>query len=58
MKTYISEKDQLTKIKCPKCNSDKHEWKDVYYDSGTLLKKVNEQLIAWCSTSQQFVFTT
>ncbi len=45
-------------IDCPLCASKTHEWRDVYYDSGSVLKKANKQLVAWCKSSNKFVLSS
>lgn len=56
MKDSILQKNDL-KLICPSCGSARHTWKDVYYDSGTVLKKAEKQYISWCSNVNQFVLS-
>jgi len=38
-------------------DSTTHTLKDVYFDSGAVLKKAEKQYISWCSNSQIFVLS-
>ena len=45
MKNITLVKKQNLKLICPLCNSKTHDWKDAYFDSGTILKKTEKQYI-------------
>jgi len=57
MKNNDIKKPQVI-IDCPMCASITHEWRDVYYDSGSVLKKADKQLVAWCNVSNEFVLSS
>ncbi len=57
MKNTTIVKKRTLKLVCPLCKSKTHDWKDAYYDSGTVLKKTEKQYIAHCQSTNQFVLS-
>ena len=57
MKNITLVKKQNLKLICPLCNSKTHDWRDAYYDSGSLLKKTEKQFIAHCQSTNQYVLS-
>ena len=57
MKNQVVEKNKDIRLICPLCNSKTHEWKDVYFDSESVLKKTEKQYIAHCQSTNQYVLS-
>jgi hypothetical protein len=57
MKKSLMLEKRKVQLVCSSCGSVDHTWKDVYYDSGTVLKKADRQYITWCSKANQFILS-
>lgn len=44
-----------TKISCPKCGCDNHEWNHIHIERNAKLEKLKQLSIAWCDKTKEHV---
>lgn len=50
-----SNKNKTDEICCPLCYNYNHEWKEVYSKNSSMLGKIDDIYIAWCTQESDYV---